>query len=122
MATKTSTGNPQNMQVQAPQPSSPPTAQSAAPPAAPPQALPPPSSKTNTMAILGFIFAFLFPIVGLILSIIGLNQAKARNEHGKELALAGLIISIVFMCLFVFIMFLGALSFMGALSPGGLGP
>lgn len=49
-------------------------------------------------AILGFIFAFLSPIIGLVLSIAGLQ----RNEHFK-LAFAGIIISVLcFIVLFVY--------------------
>ncbi|MEU2348162.1 DUF4190 domain-containing protein [Modestobacter sp. NPDC049651] len=51
---------------------------------------------TNTMAILGFVFAFVFAPVGIVLSALGLKQVKQRNEGGRGLALAGLIISIVF--------------------------
>lgn len=48
--------------------------------------------KTNTLAILGFIFSFLFSLVGLILSILGLNKSKETNS-GKGLSIAGIIIS-----------------------------
>ena len=48
------------------------------------------------MAILGFIFAFIFPIVGLILSIMGL---KKRQYHG--LAVAGVVISIISIIIYV---------------------
>ncbi len=51
--------------------------------------------KENTIAIVGFIFAFLMPIVGIICSAIGYKRAKNENGEHKELALAGLIISIV---------------------------
>jgi hypothetical protein len=49
----------------------------------------------NIFALLGFIFAFLVPIAGLVLSIIGLNQTSPGDGHGHGLALAGLIISII---------------------------
>ena len=48
----------------------------------------------NTMAIVGFIFSLLFPIVGLICSIIGYNNSKRGAQYGG-LALAGIIISAV---------------------------
>jgi uncharacterized membrane protein len=57
---------------------------------------PPPQQKTNTMAILGLIFAFVFAPVGIVLSALGLKQTKQRNEGGHGLALAGLILSIIF--------------------------
>jgi hypothetical protein len=47
------------------------------------------------MAIAGFVLAFFCSILGLIFSIIGLNQAKARNQGGQGLAIAGIIISLL---------------------------
>ncbi len=58
-----------------------------------------PAQQTNIYAILGLVFAFLFPVVGLILSIIGLNKSKEMNGEGHGLALAGLIVSIVEMAI-----------------------
>ena len=57
--------------------------------------------RPNTVALLGFVFAFLSPIVGLILSIIGLKKAKEFNGLGKGYAIAGIIISVVSMILSV---------------------
>ena len=59
--------------------------------------------KTNTMAILGLIFAFVFPILGLIFSIIAKGQIKKTGENGSGLALAGLIISIIAIVVYVII-------------------
>jgi hypothetical protein len=55
--------------------------------------------KTNTMAILGLVFAFVFSPLGIVFSAIGLKQVKERREGGRGLALAGLILSIVFVIL-----------------------
>ncbi len=55
--------------------------------------------KTNGMAIAGFVCAFLFPLLGLIFSIIGMKQCEERGDDGYGLAKAGKIISIVFMVL-----------------------
>jgi hypothetical protein len=52
--------------------------------------------KTNTMAILGLVFAFVFSPLGVVFSAIGLKQVKERREGGRGLALAGLILSIAF--------------------------
>lgn len=60
-------------------------------------------NETNMMAILGFIFSFIFSLVGLILSIIALRQIKETHEEGRGLATAGLIISIIKMVFTVFI-------------------
>lgn len=50
--------------------------------------------KGNTVAVLGFIFSFIFSILGLILSIIGLRKSKQLNS-GEGLSIAGIIISII---------------------------
>lgn len=54
----------------------------------------PEKKSTNVLAIVGLILAFLFPIAGLICSIIARRQCAERHEDGSGLALAGLIISI----------------------------
>ena len=51
------------------------------------------SDSWNAFAIAGFVLSFLSVIIGLILSIIGYKQIKETGEKGKELALAGIIIS-----------------------------
>ncbi|MEO8068330.1 MAG: hypothetical protein ABI599_11610 [Flavobacteriales bacterium] len=53
----------------------------------------------DIFALLGFIFAFIFPIAGLVLSIIGMNRTRGGGR-GHGLALAGLIISIVFLAIY----------------------
>lgn len=60
-------------------------------------------TEGNVIAIVGFVFAFLVPIVGLICSIIGYNKAKAGAPY-KGLALAGIILSVVDigLCILVF--------------------
>lgn len=56
----------------------------------------PTPQRTNTMAILGLIFAFVFSPLGILFSALGLSQIKKRREGGRGLAIAGLILSIVF--------------------------
>lgn len=56
-------------------------------------------TQSNGMAIAGFVLAFLFALLGLIFSIIGLNKAKELNGSGQGLATAGIIISIINMVL-----------------------
>ncbi len=56
-----------------------------------------PAQTTNGMAVAGLILSFIIPLVGLILSIIGLNKAKHYNGNGHGLSIAGIIISIVMM-------------------------
>lgn len=62
------------------------------PPQGPPPAAP---QKTNTLAIVAFIAAFLVSIVGIILGHIALSQIKKTGEGGRGLALAGTIIGYV---------------------------
>lgn len=63
----------------------------------------PAENKTNVLAIVGFIFAFIMPIVGLICSIIGRNKAPECGGNGKGLATAGIVISVVWMVLVIII-------------------
>jgi Na+/H+-dicarboxylate symporter len=53
----------------------------------------PQSQKTNLLAILSLVGAFVFSLAGLILGIIALKQIKETGEQGRGLALAGIIIS-----------------------------
>lgn len=52
-------------------------------------------SGNNAFAILGLIFAFIMPLLGLIFSIIGLIKSKKLGGKGKGPAIAGLIISVL---------------------------
>lgn len=61
----------------------------------------PPASESNTPALLGLIFAFVFAPAGLIISIIGLKKAKQLNGEGRDLALAGVIVSSIATAIFV---------------------
>ena len=65
--------------------------------------------KTNTLAIVGFILAFLFSFVGGILGIIALNQIKnsAGAEGGKGLAIAAIVIGFIPIIMIVLLMLLG---------------
>jgi hypothetical protein len=53
------------------------------------------SGPTNTLAILGFVLAFVCWPAGLVLSILGIRQARQRREGGHGLAVAGVVISAV---------------------------
>lgn len=61
----------------------------------------------NVWAILGFVFAFIIPVLGLIFGIIGLTAIKKDvYTKGKGLAIAGIVISLIFMVVaVVFIIF-----------------
>jgi protein-disulfide isomerase len=55
---------------------------------------------TSPLAIIGFVLALIIfvpflPIAALIVSILGLRQAKKRQQKGSGLAIAGIVISII---------------------------
>ena len=52
------------------------------------------NQQCNGFAIAGFVCSFFTSIIGLIFSIIGLNQIKRQGGKGKGLATAGIIISV----------------------------
>jgi len=66
----------------------------------------------DILAILGLIFAVVTPIVGVILSAISLyNFSKGSKKKGRELAIAGLIIGLIFIIIGV-LFFVGMMSMM----------
>jgi hypothetical protein len=78
--------------------------------------------KTNIWAILGIIFGFLIPILGIVFSIIALVQIKKTGEKGKGLAIAGLVIGILISLFWigvVLILFMG-LAFIGQIASSGM--
>ncbi len=61
---------------------------------------------TETMAILAIIFAFVFPILGIVFGIIGRRNVDRTGNNGRGLATAGMWIGIAFTALSV-ISFIG---------------
>ena len=57
------------------------------------------NDKWNGLVIAGFVCAFLVPIVGLILSIIGMVQINKNGGKSKGMAIAGILVSVVVMVL-----------------------
>lgn len=51
------------------------------------------------MAILALVFGFVFPILGIVFGTIARKQIRETGEKGDGLALAGLIVGIVFTAL-----------------------
>jgi hypothetical protein len=54
---------------------------------------PQPSGGTNGLAIASLVLAFFCSLAGLICGIIALNQIRDRNQEGRGLAIAGIVIS-----------------------------
>ncbi len=50
---------------------------------------------TDTVSVLGLVFAFLFWPVGLILSIVGITRTGKGKRNGRGLAIAGLVVSLL---------------------------
>lgn len=57
------------------------------------QSMPVQETKTNGVAIVGFIFSFFFPLIGLICSTIGKRNSVRCGGDGRKLATAGIVIS-----------------------------
>jgi hypothetical protein len=55
-----------------------------------------PAQKINIIALVGFIAAFVVPIAGIVLGVIGLKQTRVSGEGGRGLARAALIIGSLF--------------------------
>lgn len=66
-------------------------------PAQPARSAYPREGRWNTCSILGIIFAFVFALAGLILSIVGLVQTNRTHEKGRGLAIVGIIVSVIMM-------------------------
>jgi hypothetical protein len=52
--------------------------------------------RTNTLAVIAFVAAFLQPIAAIITGHIALRQLKTSGEAGRDLAKAGLILGYAF--------------------------
>ena len=64
--------------------------------------------RTNGFAIAGFVLSFFVAILGIIFSAIALKQINDRGEGGKGLAIAGLVLSIVWICVALVLLLAGA--------------
>lgn len=72
------------------------------------------NNDASNLSIIALIFAFVFPIVGLILGIIGMSKAKNMSGKGYGLSLAAVIIAgldivMTIVVLIIVIVFGGAL-------------
>ncbi len=66
-------------------------------------------AKTNTLAIIALIGAFVFAPVGIICGHMALGQIKKTGEAGHGLALWGTILGYVFTALWLLIMIFGVI-------------
>lgn len=57
-----------------------------------PAAAAPAYPRTNTMAVLAIVFAFVFSILGIVFGHTALGQIRRTGEEGRGLAIAGLVI------------------------------
>lgn len=80
---------------------------------------PAPALQDNTIALVGFIMAFIIPFVGLICSIIGYNKAKNGGFNHKDLAVAGIVISALSVVGSVVIFFINLVVILGAMGAAG---
>lgn len=53
------------------------------------------STRTNTLALVGFIASFVIPIVGIVLGAMARRQIEVTREGGRGLARAAVIIGAV---------------------------
>lgn len=59
---------------------------------------------TDVMAILGFVFAFAVPPLGIAFSALGLRNTRRDATGGRGLAIAGMIVSLLVTALFVLLL------------------
>lgn len=69
--------------------------------ATPSSAAAPTTQKTNTLAIVALISAFIVPLVGIITGHMALSQIKKTGQPGHGLALAGTVLGYVFTVMFI---------------------
>jgi len=64
------------------------------------------ASVSYVLGILSIVFAFFSPIAGLVLSIIGLTQARREKvTRAKKLNIIGMILSIIFLVVSIIVLF-----------------
>jgi len=93
-------------------------------PAAPPYGANsyPAAPRTNVLAIISLIAAFVFPLAGAVTGHIALSQIRKTGEQGHGLAKAGLILSYVFIAIGFIITILYIVFVVLLVSTGGPNP
>lgn len=61
---------------------------------------PAPTDRLNTLAIAGFVLAFVANIVGLVVSVVALVQISRSGERGRGLAITGIVVGGFWFALF----------------------
>lgn len=74
-----------------------------------------PAPRTNTLAIVSLVLAFVAPLIGFILGFIALSQVKSRGENGRGLALGAVIVGGIITLLYVILII--ALAVAGSSTP-----
>ena len=85
----------------------------------PPAAPAPAGARTNTLAIIALIAAFVVAPAGIIIGFIAQGQIKQTGEAGAGLAKAGIILGFVFTILYILIIVGSALIPLLILGTGG---
>lgn len=67
-------------------------------------------AKLNTLSIVAIIGGFLVPLVGIVVGIIALRQIKETGERGHGLALAGIIVGIALIVIYLLVGIISAVA------------
>ncbi|MEF2976269.1 DUF4190 domain-containing protein [Subtercola sp. YIM 133946] len=67
------------------------------------------TAKFNVLSIVSIIGAFLIPLVGIVTGVIALRQIKTTGERGRGLALAGTILGIAFLAIYLIVVVISAI-------------
>ncbi len=70
----------------------------------------------HILSILSLVFAFVSPPAGVIFGILALIRIKETGQPGRGLAIAGIIISVIYtLMILLFLLFFFGLAFFGSL-------
>lgn len=76
------------------------------------------SERTSLWSILAIIFAFVFPVVGIIFGVVALVQIHKDSSYGgRGLAIAGIVIGSILLVILPFLLLTAFTSYVGIFSP-----
>ncbi|MBN2454051.1 DUF4190 domain-containing protein [Candidatus Woesearchaeota archaeon] len=78
--------------------------------------------ENKNLAIIAFVLAFFFPLVGAIIGIVALVHINKEGGEGKGLAIAAIVVGGVFTLALPFFLMVGAMAYFGALDPATMLP